>query len=778
MANIEYSSKNNSCANANDGAIFINQINFDNSNATSFNLYTIQWSGVSLSPSQISTDSRSLRNLSSGLYSFIIESLKDSTTVGPYEIEISAPPPLIINNVSYSPNNCYTNNGVVDVSVSGGVPPYLLSLGIESISTSDNQVSISGINPGSYEVIATDSNGCSTKWPTPIVITNSSISSKIIDTIPPTILDGYGTVKLVISGEGPFNLVFTNQDTQDSIIIDYSSTEYITNISNNRYSYSIDDKITPGTYSLLITNQHNCTTSSSFILPNIKPLIVNCSISKLPQDIQYSQHLTKPIFDTILIPFNHITNNTPLWNFIKTLQVKDNITLKIDNNLIQQSIVRNMLDKYLLDDNQIEILRLGDTSDSWFYYFYIAPSINISDNPNLLTSSYKLINTSSNDEYDLTLGLVNGEIDSTNASLIRGSFILDGVGYNQFANGENSSTYISNGLTNSFYEYDYIIYGVSKSTMKTIYTPGYVTTINFLDQYNALNIYVNTNDSSCILSTSDGAYVANVENILKYINDFNNITTIYIYNINQIPSLGKLNINPAGNNFLVGEGGQVIENSYDISYYYFDENSNGLETVYQNNEQYNGYLLNNVNKNYVIVKIHDSFDNKPKIIKYSDFSINYDDHYLASQNLIQQVNNNILSLFNYGDILLTLNNQNINANIPQPIDFIVEPTPSPEPENIVEVTEETTDTSTLVVNLLQMIPCFIYGPKKYEYLMESTTTFKNMIPGVYIIKGKQSDLDQHYLYQQEYRILIDKNTTNSINIGFVSYKNKFFIRNS
>lgn len=793
MADIQYSSTNNSCFAQSLGNIIIDQINFSGvSEQTSFASYSIAWSGDFESLSQISTDGRLVEFLSNGTYAFTINSLVDSSVLGPYTINISSPPELKITDIKYKAFSCDNTDGSAVVYVSGGTPPYVVYGGSTfSDSTSSTDIVLSGIQPTTINLSVIDASGCVYTWPSDIEIKNSTITVQILETVAPTLIDSYGVVRLRIQGYGPFSMSFEKIGSGEVIYVDTFDTEYIVSSSETEYEYRIYDKITPGTYTLTVNNSYGCTYTDTLAVPNIAPMTALCTIANDDGEKLYNTQLALPIFDTIFIPYKQIQENSDLWQLIKKLSLKDIIHIKINNDIRQFRVVRNMLDKYCLDENKIEILRLSNESSEWFFYFYIAPSINLNDNIEYLNYTYKIVDPDTHAEYDLFLGLNStNTIDSDNATLLRGSFLLNGVDHNQFVN-QMSSPFI-NKKNNAYVsvdneqpeEYDYVAKNISKTVLKNIYAAGFVTSINFLEQFNTLNIYVNINDSACNMTMEEYQYSLNIKNLLKGINNFNNFTSIYIYNLDNISKIGQLTVFISGNTSFTTEGAVSIDNEYNITYYTFDDESPKLKMFYQNNEPIRSNTLKNISNEYVIIRIKDIYNNIPRIVRYNNLTINYDEHFTISKNIIQKYNKNVTEYFQYGDILLYVGSK---ANPDPPIDSPAIPkapaSTTPNPTNINDTTDivyqtpDQSNTASLTVNLIKTIRCTIRGPKNYRYLITSNVTeFKNMIPGVYTIIGDAQDLYINNLYQQEYRLLIERNTSNTIDIDFVSYSDQTFIR--
>lgn len=776
MANIQYSSINNTCFGTTNGIAQINQINFNNQEAISYESYTIVWNNLN-NEAIISPDGRTVSNLANGLYSFEIDSLINAESLGPYEIEITSPPQLSIVSVEYDQYSC-GGDATATIVVSGGVPPYSVSFGSYYQYTSNTNILFENIKANTYSLRASDNNNCFVDWPNEITISDSTILAQVIETIPPTLMDGYGIIKFKATGYGPFSLSFKNLDTQAIILLSsLSGEEYITNITNNIYEYKIDDILVPGDYELTISNTAGCSQKINITIPNIQPLFVTCDIGKDIPSTSYSQHNILPIFDIVLIPYSHIQNNSSLWQYIQTVLSQDTITFKV-NNINKNFRIIN-INEYI-SQNQIPILRLGEDSTKWFFYFRIAPGINTQESNNFTNSTYSIIDSDNQQEFPVQLGLNNqSQLESNNASLIRGSFILSGTGYDQFSGASEDSgsqtknlIYVTVGKNNNIENYDYSANITTKITQKNVYSAGFTTTITVLEESDKLNTVVTIGATSSSLSEEEQNYLLNIYNLLITLNSFNNLSNIYIYNFDSIKHTGKLSVFLEGNTFMRLENYQSIANPYDIEYYILNIDDDIVKTFYQNNNSYNNNLLLNLTKGYIIIRIKDNYNNKPKYIKFNNSQINdYDDHFAEVQQTLSGFGPNISSFFQYGDIL---------AYIPS-IEEVPEPSPipiTPQPILVVPQTNNTSNTASLSINLLKPnIKCYLSGPQNYSYTIIQNTKFTNMIPGLYTIIGDSSDLMSNFLYQNKYKLLINNNTTNNIDINFTSYQNQLLIRN-
>lgn len=691
-------------------------------------------------------------------------------------------PPIKIGFVGHSKFSC-SNNGYVDVAISGGIPPYTIILNENIVNTSIAHHKFNNLSGGTYYLSVFDSFGNSDRYNQDIVITDSNINAIINSIYAPKLLDSYGYLDISISGFGPFAFIFQNVSDNSTISIPLFETKYILSSTNNVYNYIIDDLLTPGEYNLTIKNSENCYTITQITIPNIDPISVNIStVSDRPVSIR-SPSQAIDIYDTLLIPYKNISENTDLWNLIKDYSLKDSIYFLINEEKYEFNIVRTMLDKYCLQDNKIQILKLGNNQDNWYFYLYIAPSINLAANPELMGAKIKIINYNRTQEFDVVFGLSeDGNIEQNNASLIRGSIILNGTGYDNFINGQNAN--ISIGLSNTGSPSDdFEIKNISKTSLRTTYNSSVVTSINFLENMNVLNEYISINQSSCNTTLEDMLYIQNIKKLLVELNSFNNLNNIYIFNNSTIHN-GQINCLPLINEVLLTSEGQ-LENNYTIDYFTFDKLSSSVQGFYVNNQLLkNTTAISGLDSRYIIIRIKDLYNNIPKIINFNTLSIveSYDNHFVNAKKIIQNYNQSILNFFNYGDILVfipdaSVTTETTTSNTNTPTTPITPQTPTTNLIPTIQQSKDQTNTSSLNITVFPTnTKCILRGPKNYYYEFTGSTNFTNLLPGVYLIEGNEQDLEIKNLYQNKHRILVNKNSINQVSVEFTSYLNRIFIR--
>jgi len=742
---------------------------------------------------------------SSGYAIYGIDSIADSGIIYPIEIDsyISLPivsgltdpnlsnnvssldiqPQVYIDKVSFVDSNC-GNNGNISISIGGGLPPFRYTIGSISFTTSDRNHKFTGLAAGDYDIVVIDSTNTVILFPTTVVIEDNILEATINNIYAPTLLDSFGILNLSVTCKLPFSLIFI-KDTGERIEIPAFDTKYLVSKSDHTYSYKIYDLLTPGEYEAIIIDNKGCSIVENITIPNAQAMSVNISVIPDNPIIINSPLLSLDIFDTLLIPYHYIQNNSELWQLIKNYNLKDYIYIYINNERYEFRVVRTMLDKYCLDENKIEILKLGNTSLDWYFYLYIAPSINLTTNPEFMGASIKIGTTDGSVLFDIVLGLSeDGQLEQDHPSLIRGSILLNGVTFPDLISGFSAN--ISVGVNDiGEAKNDFTIENIKKTQLRNIYNAGIVTAINFLENMSILNEYVMISQTACNTLPEDYKYLVNIKNLLVTINNWNNIGNIYLFNAKNITSTGQLNCFANIATSILTENGNV-ENSYTTEYFTFDQKSNHISKFVLNNQEVkNVGVLGGIDSRYVIARIKDNYNNSPNSIIYENSSIvTYDEHFVKSQQIIQQINSNIINDFLYGDILIYIPILTPEENAPAPLDpSPVSPIPPnlPQPNNtnnipIVEISKDTSNTSSLVVKVFPTnTKCILYGPKNYQYAFIGDTNFINVVPGIYKIIGETEDLKNKNLYQNEYRVIIDKNTSITQIIEFFSYANRLFV---
>ncbi len=124
--------------------------------------YTHEWT---LNGTPFADNTQSLESLSAGEYTVTITDKTGS--VGTETITLSDPEPLTISFDVTDVSSFNGNDGAVDLTVSGGIPPYTFSWDGNGSGYSNNLEDINGLAPGTYRVFVSD--GYTTVYSTNIV---------------------------------------------------------------------------------------------------------------------------------------------------------------------------------------------------------------------------------------------------------------------------------------------------------------------------------------------------------------------------------------------------------------------------------------------------------------------------------------------------------------------------------------------------------------------------------------------------------------------------------
>lgn len=200
--------------------------------------YTYLWSN--------GTTSALIQNVSAGNYNLQITDAEGCLLSASTTITGVGDSPTItgqINNVT-----CYgVADGDVTISVNGGTEPYTYQWSTGSTTTSNQNG-----NPGIYSVVVTSFDGCTANanyeitQPDQITIQGT--------TTQPGCLGGNGSIDVTVTGgvtASGYDYSWSNGSTTEDIM-----------------------SLTPGTYSLVVTDDNGCTASATFsILPSSPPLI-------------------------------------------------------------------------------------------------------------------------------------------------------------------------------------------------------------------------------------------------------------------------------------------------------------------------------------------------------------------------------------------------------------------------------------------------------------------------------------------------------------------------
>jgi len=247
-----------SCAGANDGSINIGI----NGGTPS---YTYSWSKVG--DSSYSSNDQNISNLSAGNYTVTITDANDCELKKSFEI--TEPDELLIEIDSTTSIDCYGGDGIIKINITqGSTSPYTftlngtdylgntISIGVTDIT--DLSTTFSNVKAGTYTITVTDANDC----------------KKITDTIqltqpPELVFESETLTNISCNGAG---------DGAISISVSGGTGSYTYSWSNGENSKDISS-LSPGDYTLTVTDEKNCQLIKTFTITEPDALSISADIS-------------------------------------------------------------------------------------------------------------------------------------------------------------------------------------------------------------------------------------------------------------------------------------------------------------------------------------------------------------------------------------------------------------------------------------------------------------------------------------------------------------------
>ncbi len=193
-----------------------------------------------------------ITGLTAGTYNVAIVDANGCTTSA--GATISQPLPLFLNVASFSNLQCFNDStGYVDVTVSGGVPPYTFNWS-NGATTED----ISSLDAGTYDVTVTDANGCQ-KNISQTLTEPAQLTSTISGTDVSCNGAFDGTVDVTVSGgTAPYFYSWNNGATSQDLA-----------------------NVAGGTYTVAIADAHGCTATNTITIAEPTAIAVSANVTNV-----------------------------------------------------------------------------------------------------------------------------------------------------------------------------------------------------------------------------------------------------------------------------------------------------------------------------------------------------------------------------------------------------------------------------------------------------------------------------------------------------------------
>lgn len=201
--------------------------------------YSYQWSN--------GATTEDLADVGAGTYIVTITDAGGCFSFKSYTLEVRSP--LLIQYV-VTPTSCGgDNSGAIDLIVSGGTEPYSI-VWTDGVTTEDR----SNLTVGGYQVNVSDAAGCSG---TSAIFVNNQTLEVVSNVIQPTCAGGSGSISVTpVGGSGPYTYEWSNGQTGNSI-----------------------GNLTPGNYTVNVTDAAGCSVFQSFFIVNPDALLASGTVS-------------------------------------------------------------------------------------------------------------------------------------------------------------------------------------------------------------------------------------------------------------------------------------------------------------------------------------------------------------------------------------------------------------------------------------------------------------------------------------------------------------------
>lgn len=190
-----------------------------------------------------------ISNLAAGQYCVTLTDSKNCVS-NPFCFTVNEPEEISITADITNASCPGESDGVIDVTVSGGTPPYTYHW-TGGVTSED----LSNLSPGLYSVTAADASGCTAEATYSVRSENLLIIS--LGITQPLCGQSNGSVTVTISGGTP------------PLIIQWSNGQSGASINN----------LVAGSYTVTVTDAHGCSTSQTAVISNVNELSVSGNVT-------------------------------------------------------------------------------------------------------------------------------------------------------------------------------------------------------------------------------------------------------------------------------------------------------------------------------------------------------------------------------------------------------------------------------------------------------------------------------------------------------------------
>ena len=241
---------NNAGCGVDSGAVYITGL-------TGVGPYTYLWNN--------GNTTSSITGLTGGSYSVIVTDSQGCTLNKPVNVGIV--PNVGIAAILTTNPSCFSADGMVNVYITGGTPPYYYSGSNGStVITFATNYTFTGVSAGVFGVKVTDAGLCNTYQATSLVTPNS-FSIVSVTTTNSTCNNSSGTLNISLFGSSaPFTLALTDSSGNTNVVVVSAYNYTFTNLASGSYTLNVTDGgpcTFTGTYTISNTNLYTLSATTT-----------------------------------------------------------------------------------------------------------------------------------------------------------------------------------------------------------------------------------------------------------------------------------------------------------------------------------------------------------------------------------------------------------------------------------------------------------------------------------------------------------------------------------
>jgi hypothetical protein len=250
-----------------------------------------------------------------------------------------------------TPPGCFSSDGVLSLTITGGTSPYYYSASTGDVSISYSKTfSISGLSAGPYSFQVTDAGLCQT-FATTTLVSPSGIQSVTINGVNSTCSSSNGQITVsVVGGSSPFTYTLINPGGSTINVSTNQTTQIYTNLISGTYSVAVSDSLGCSyveEVTIIAENKYTISTQVTGTTcgqSNGSITITTTSGATLPIDYSIDNGLYD-IIDTSLtsvtfnnlVAGNHVVTVSDATNCVQTSNVLINGSVPLDFSLYSTS---------------------------------------------------------------------------------------------------------------------------------------------------------------------------------------------------------------------------------------------------------------------------------------------------------------------------------------------------------------------------------------------------------------------------------------------------------